>query len=344
MKDVAQLEAEKAAKLAEVAAEYDAKIAAASADPLLIEAREIVGSVATGLEKNPLSQGGYDKGQYVRIALAALRRGMELAAAPLMPVTAMTDEHVTTLRTHLDLGTFYKHPNVEAAIHAILLARRPVTAMTEAEIEELNHLERWLTGWCEIDLSEVIADNGGTAGQFVQHEAKSKIAMIRATLARGPVAVWPGERPQDHWTVVGAIKSARALIEAGNDLCFAAETTGGVAGRDAALCAAIAQWAAERDKQKQVLRIIEIEGDSPEIGAGRIDRPLRERLTNGIKPTEPEWIDWHGGECPVPAGTRVEVRFKTGHTAIDANPEAFDWKVTWVGYSIVAYRILGGAA
>jgi len=136
MKDVAQLEAEKAAKLAEVAAEYDAKIAAASADPLLIEAREIVGSVATGLEKNPLSQGGYDKGQYVRIALAALRRGMELAAAPLMPVTAMTDEHVTTLRTHLDLGTFYKHPNVEAAIRATL-ARGPVAAWpSDAEIEQ----------------------------------------------------------------------------------------------------------------------------------------------------------------------------------------------------------------
>jgi hypothetical protein len=81
--------------------------------------------------------------------------------------------------------------------------------------------------------------------------------------------------PQEHWTVKGAIKAARALIGAGNDLCFAAETTGGVAGRDAALCAAIAQWAAERDKQKQVLRIIELEGDSPEIGAGAPDHPLR---------------------------------------------------------------------
>lgn len=74
--------------------------------------------------------------------------------------------------------------------------------------------------------------------------------------------------PQDHWTVVGAIKAARALIKAADDLSFAAQITGGTAGRDAALCAAIAQWTAERDKQKQVLRIIELEGNDPANGAG----------------------------------------------------------------------------
>ena len=68
------------------------------------------------------------------------------------------------------------------------------------------------------------------------------------------------KNPQDHWTVVGAIKAARALIKVADDLSFAAQITGRTEGRDAALCAAIAQWAAERDKQKQVLRIIELEG------------------------------------------------------------------------------------
>jgi hypothetical protein len=48
-------------------------------DPLLVEAREIVAEIATGLEMNPLRSGKYDKGQYVCIALAALKRGMELA-------------------------------------------------------------------------------------------------------------------------------------------------------------------------------------------------------------------------------------------------------------------------
>lgn len=74
--------------------------------------------------------------------------------------------------------------------------------------------------------------------------------------------------PQDHWTVVAAIKAARSLAKAGDDLSFAAQITGGTAGRDAALCAAIALWTAERDKCKQALRIIELEGHDPEIGAG----------------------------------------------------------------------------
>jgi hypothetical protein len=108
---------------------------------------------------------------------------------------------------------------------------------------------------------------------FDEHEK----CLVRGLIAALPLApAEPVAAPQDHWTVVGAIKSARALIKAADDLCFAAETSGGVAGRDAALCAAIAQWAAERDKQKQVLRIIELEGDEPEIGAGRLDHPLRE--------------------------------------------------------------------
>jgi hypothetical protein len=69
----------------------------------------------------------------------------------------------------------------------------PRAPMDDAAVEALKHLKRWLGEWCELDLSEVIADNGGTAGQYVQHEAKSKIAMIRATLSRVPAAAWPGE-------------------------------------------------------------------------------------------------------------------------------------------------------
>ena len=125
MKDLAQLEAEKAAKLAEVAA-IDAKIAAAK-EPDWEAWR-------------PALQKYYNEsglGFHVDLGAVDKRRIRALiAAAPLMPVTAMTDEHVTTLRTHLDLGTFYKHPNVEAAIRATL-ARGPVAAWpSEAEIEQ----------------------------------------------------------------------------------------------------------------------------------------------------------------------------------------------------------------
>ena len=70
---------------------------------------------------------------------------------------------------------------------ALPLAPRAV--MDDAAVEALKHLKRWLGEWCELDLSEVIADNGGTAGQYVQHEAKSKIAMIRTTLANLRAAI-----------------------------------------------------------------------------------------------------------------------------------------------------------
>lgn len=81
------------------------------------------------------------------------------------------------------------------------------------------------------------------------------------------------EKPQDHWTVRAAINSARALIEAGNNLCLMAETSGGTAGRDDAMASAIDHWAAERDKHKWGLRIIELEGHDPEVGAGYISLP-----------------------------------------------------------------------
>lgn len=59
------------------------------------------------------------------------------------------------------------------------------------------------------------------------------------------------------------------------------------------------------------------------------------------KPTEPEWIDWHGGECPVPAGSDCEVRFRDGAVMRDSEPE--DWGYCWHNDNdprdIVAYRV-----
>lgn len=80
--------------------------------------------------------------------------------------------------------------------------------------------------------------------------------------------------PQDHWTVVAAIRAARALIDSGNTLALVAQTIGGTAGRDAGLCAAIAHWNADRDKWARALQIIELEGADPEVGAGIAYRPL----------------------------------------------------------------------
>lgn len=49
-------------------------------DPLLIEARQIVTEIDEGLEEETLA-GLYDQGSFVRIALAGLKRGQELAHA-----------------------------------------------------------------------------------------------------------------------------------------------------------------------------------------------------------------------------------------------------------------------
>lgn len=53
-------------------------------DPVKVAAREVVGDL-TDVAKEPLFRGDYDTGLYVSIALAALKRGMELQreAAPL---------------------------------------------------------------------------------------------------------------------------------------------------------------------------------------------------------------------------------------------------------------------
>jgi hypothetical protein len=62
-----------------------------------------------------------------------------------------------------------------------------------------------------------------------------------------------------------------------------------------------------------------------------------------LEPDEPEWFDWHGGECPVPAGTRVEVGFRDGDKDTDEADE-FRWSHKGFKADILAYRILGAAA
>ena len=107
----------------------------------------------------------------------------------------------------------------------------------------------------------------------VQHNAwwdamalRAAIAAVRAHDAANGLRFVKGG-PQGHWTVKAAIQAARTVIKAGDDLSLMAQTSGGVAGRDDGLCAAIAHWTADRDKAKQMLRIVELEGDDPEIGA-----------------------------------------------------------------------------
>lgn len=51
-----------------------------------------------------------------------------------------------------------------------------------------------------------------------------------------------------------------------------------------------------------------------------------------------EWIDWSGGECPLPAGSVHEVRFRSGETKEDEFPETWRWNHEGVSEDIIAYR------
>lgn len=52
------------------------------------------------------------------------------------------------------------------------------------------------------------------------------------------------------------------------------------------------------------------------------------------------WIEWNGGECPVPEGTRTEVRFKGQDNAVDNYPEDWNWEKLDSDGCIIAYRIV----
>lgn len=53
-----------------------------------------------------------------------------------------------------------------------------------------------------------------------------------------------------------------------------------------------------------------------------------------------DWIEWNGGECPVPPETTVEVRFRGGRTSnMDAPGADWRWSHHGEGSDIVAYRV-----
>ena len=54
------------------------------------------------------------------------------------------------------------------------------------------------------------------------------------------------------------------------------------------------------------------------------------------------WIQWNGGECPVPAGTMVDIRFRRCGDESNRIAEDLDWGHGKLGcwWDIVAYRIV----
>lgn len=57
-----------------------------------------------------------------------------------------------------------------------------------------------------------------------------------------------------------------------------------------------------------------------------------------------DWIEWNGGEMPVPAKVRVEVKLRepvTGENVAEAI--CYDWQRLGLRSDIIAYRIVGDA-
>ena len=51
------------------------------------------------------------------------------------------------------------------------------------------------------------------------------------------------------------------------------------------------------------------------------------------------WIEWHGGECPVPPDTRVDVKFRDGDKWNSDPANGVSWNHLDDGRDIIAYRI-----
>lgn len=57
-----------------------------------------------------------------------------------------------------------------------------------------------------------------------------------------------------------------------------------------------------------------------------------------------DWIDWHGGECPVSDSTMVEVRYRNGEVKAAAPADFYEWghgrpHFVITGCDIIAYRL-----
>lgn len=62
-------------------------------------------------------------------------------------------------------------------------------------------------------------------------------------------------------------------------------------------------------------------------------------LAAHLDPEPSEWIDWHGGECPVLDCVRVDVKLSDGRIELGYDPRGWDWKRTGTPGDIIAYRL-----
>lgn len=99
----------------------------------------------------------------------------------------------------------------------------------------------------------------------------------------------------------------------------------------------------DRKTVRELVRLANIGLEAEERGKWRreqVDKIIAEKKAAPIADAD-GWIEWKGGKRPVDMDVRVEVRFRSGSTAID---EAGWWNWAHLGddYDIIAYRVVGG--
>ena len=57
-----------------------------------------------------------------------------------------------------------------------------------------------------------------------------------------------------------------------------------------------------------------------------------------------DWIEWHGGECPVDAGTSVDLKFADGEVVENDIASRQRWDSNDRYYKIIAYRVVDPCA
>lgn len=74
-----------------------------------------------------------------------------------------------------------------------------------------------------------------------------------------------------------------------------------------------------------------------------VSEALKKTAVEAWSKTEPAWIPWAGGECPVSMNCRrLEVRFRDGEEYLTDGAYGFVWTHSGARGDIVAYRVLEG--
>ena len=84
---------------------------------------------------------------------------------------------------------------------------------------------------------------------------------------------------------------------------------------------------------------------TPTLRDSQVKLPLHypnQETPDAWQPSTPDtdgWIEWHGGDCPVPFDTPVYIRNGAGFEPPVASSDVWSWTSTGRASSIVAYRL-----